>query len=112
MKSVNIELGNKIKLSRKLMNITREKLAEKINVSPRFLAEVEAGKVGVSIQTLCKISEVLGVTADYLLGLEDENQNEKYNQIVNKIKTLDNKYYGFLLKVVEELKMLDDINEN
>ena len=51
MKDVNIILGERIRLGRKANNLTREKLAELIDVSPRFLAEVESGKVGVSLQT-------------------------------------------------------------
>lgn len=106
MKEINVELGNKIKIARKLANVTREKLAESINVSPRFLADVEAGKVGVSIQTLYKISLNLGVTSDYLLGLTDDDQSDEQNKLINKIKNLDGKYYGVLLRMIEELEKL------
>lgn len=52
MKDINVTLGERIKLARSANKITREKLAELIDVSPRFLAEVESGKVGVALQTL------------------------------------------------------------
>ena len=74
MKDVNVTLGERVKLARNSNKITREKLAEMIDVSPRFLAEVEAGKVGVSLQTLKNLSLALSTTTDYLLGLENENK--------------------------------------
>ncbi len=59
MKDINLILGERVKLGRKANNLTREKLAELVDVSPRFLAEVEAGKTGVSLQTLKNISLAL-----------------------------------------------------
>lgn len=112
MNLVNIELGNNIKLRRKIKNTTREKLAEKINVSPRFLAEVEAGKVGVSIQTLVRISEALGVSTDYLLGLTADVENNEYNLLVSNLKKLNSEYYPMLSKIIEELEKLQTKNSS
>lgn len=42
---INRELGEKIRTVRKARGYTREALAERIDVSSRFLAEIEAGKV-------------------------------------------------------------------
>lgn len=77
MKDVNVILGERIRLGRKANGITREKLAEMIEVSPRFLAEVEAGKVGVALQTLKNISLALSTSTDYLLGLDNESERSK-----------------------------------
>ena len=37
----------------------REKLAEKIDVTPKFCADIELGVKGISVPTLCKLSEAL-----------------------------------------------------
>ena len=103
MKDINKTLGERINLLRKNLNITREKLAEKVDVSPRFLADVESGKVGVSLLTLKNLCIALSTTADYLLGLKsDENENSAGN-IANKFSMVDARYYPLLNVILEEL---------
>jgi len=56
------------------MNLTREEFAEKANISPQFLAEIENGKKGMSVDTLYKICKNLSISADYILfGLLSNN---------------------------------------
>ncbi len=107
MKDVNVILGERIKLGRKANNLTREKLSELIDVSPRFLAEVEAGKVGVSLQTLKNISVALSASSDYLLGLDNENEFNQKEMLCNQIATVDKKYIPLLSAVVREIKNID-----
>ena len=107
MKDVNIILGERIRLGRKANNLTREKLAEQIDVSPRFLAEVESGKVGVSLQTLKNISIALSASADYLLGLDNEYQLSQLEIIYNQLIKVDNKFYPLISKIVTELENLE-----
>lgn len=106
MKDINVILGERIKLGRKANNLTQEKLAELIDVSPRFLAGVEAGKTGVSLQTLKNLCVALSTTADFLLGLTD-NKNDNYSeQFVNKLSTIDTKYYPLILTLINELNKI------
>ena len=107
MKDVNIILGERIRLGRKANNLTREKLAELIEVSPRFLAEVESGKVGVSLQTLKNISTSLSISSDYLLGLNDEDKLNQLEMINNHLTKVDEKYYPLISKIVNELKNIE-----
>lgn len=107
MKDINVTLGERIKRIRNTNKLTREKLAELIEVSPRFLAEVEAGKVGVSLQTLKNISIALSVSTDYLLGLEGENQRTQTQILQTRLESLDEKFYPLLSVILTELKNLD-----
>ncbi len=92
LKEINVILGENIKRIRNKQCITREQLAEKISVSPRFLADAESGKVGTSLSTLKKLATVLNVSSDYLLGLNDFNDKNIYlNLIENKLKNMDTK---------------------
>lgn len=104
MKDVNVTLGERVKLVRNTNKITREKLAELIDVSPRFLAEVEAGKVGVSLQTLKNISFALSTTSDYLLGLDNESKLGQLEIINSQLTTLDEKFYPLIFTLIKELK--------
>lgn len=106
MKEINVILGERIRLGRKANHMTREKLAELIEVSPRFLAEVESGKVGVSLQTLKNISTVLSVSTDYLLGLDKDEPNSQLEFLFAQITKVDEKYYPLISSVIKELKDL------
>lgn len=99
-------LGSRVNLLRKNYKITREKLAEKIDVSPRFLADVESGKVGVSMQTLKNLCISLSCTADYLLGLSDSETNNYAERVTEKLSAIDVKYYPLVLGFLNELGKL------
>ncbi len=64
-----IVLGLKIAYYRKKAGYTQEAFAEKIGKSLNFLAQVEGPSTvkGVSLETLFKISDVLGVPASKFL---------------------------------------------
>lgn len=98
---INITLGKRLKNIRMQKHITREMLAEKIDVSSRFLADVEAGKVGLSLSTLKNICNYLGVSSDYLLDLSQNiaEYSEKY-ELLNRISRIDEKYVTYLNRIV------------
>lgn len=69
----NLQIGERIRELRESQNLTREVFAEKIEISPKFLYEIEVGKKGFSAYTLCKISQALGVSCDYIMLGEEKN---------------------------------------
>lgn len=60
-------MGNRIKKRRKELDLTQEELAEKADLSPQSISTTELGKKALRADNLYKISEVLGVSTDYLL---------------------------------------------
>lgn len=106
VKDINLTLGKRVNFLRKNLKITREKLAETIDVSPRFLADVESGKVGVSMKTLKNLCLALSTSADYLLGFCDNTTDNYAQQISSKLSAIDLKYYPLILAVVNELCLL------
>lgn len=52
---------------RKQLGLTQEALAEKAEVTTQFVSYAESGKRAMRPENLLKISEALGVSADYLL---------------------------------------------
>ena len=62
------EMGKRIRDRRESLEMSREDLAELLSVSPQFIADVEYGNKGLSIKRLYLLSQVLGVTCDYILA--------------------------------------------
>jgi len=60
-------IGKRISERRIELGLSREQLADKLDITPRFLFDVEVGKKGMSFETFCKLRNVLGVSADWLL---------------------------------------------
>ena len=71
------EMGRRVRLRREFLGWSRDQLAEKIDVSGQFIADIEYGHKGMSVQTLYKLSQALNVSADYLLGRDEFSKKEE-----------------------------------
>lgn len=111
MKEINLAFGRRLYVVRKERRLTREQLAERISVSPRFLADVEYGKTGVSLQTLTSLCRALQVTADYLLGLETSEQTDERRQLQVCMDRLDEAALPYVREIVDVItRMADDMH--
>ncbi|MBP0964495.1 MAG: helix-turn-helix transcriptional regulator [Oscillospiraceae bacterium] len=76
------EIGSRIKSERKYKNLSQEKLAEMINVSPHYIYEIERGTKAMSLETLINLSSALNISTDYLLfGEKQENSKPLFVQL-------------------------------
>ena len=66
-KEINIQIGEQIKQARERAKLTQEQFAERIDVSPQYVSDLERGVVGVSIATLKRICTTLCVSSDKIL---------------------------------------------
>lgn len=64
------------------VKMTREELAEKAGISVTFYANIESGNRMMSIPTLYKLADALGVTTDSLL------YEESYDEHIKNIEAL------------------------
>ncbi|MDT2905182.1 helix-turn-helix transcriptional regulator [Lactococcus lactis] len=64
--------GNKLKTLRKSKELTQSELARQLNLSKGTVSSYEQGKMYPSVEVLIKMCQILGVSSDYLLGMEDE----------------------------------------
>ena len=87
---LNKRIGKRVRTQREYLGITREGLCDYVNISPQFLSEIERGVKGVSAETLYKLCEGLGVSADYLL-MGKQNPAD-VSAIVATLSTIDKKY--------------------
>ncbi|MBQ8380353.1 MAG: helix-turn-helix transcriptional regulator [Clostridia bacterium] len=60
-------LGKRIRAAREKKYLTREQLAEAVELAPYYLGEIERDVKTPSLPVFVKLCEALGVSADYLL---------------------------------------------
>lgn len=95
----------RIRKAREDLGYTREKFAEKLDVSVSYLAELERGRTGISVKMLVKVCNVLGLSADYVLFGNDRQED---SQRLDAIHRIDEKYLPLLDNVITELLALSD----
>ncbi|MDR2869871.1 MAG: helix-turn-helix domain-containing protein [Deferribacteraceae bacterium] len=106
-------IGKRLRDRRDSMSLTREEFAEMIDVSPQFLAEIENGKKGMSVETLCKICENIHVSADYLL-FGQQATGEKTTLAIETLQKIPSQYSAMvddllitLLRMVKKAESAD-----
>lgn len=91
-------IGDRIRIEREKFDISREKFAELLNLSPFFVGQIERGERKMSISTLINVSECLHISIDYLIFGEVHNVQEH-----NSLQSLINKCSAKEAKVIEEI---------
>ena len=100
-------LGNRIRKTRMNCGFTQEKLAEMVDISTNFMSLIENGR-NMSVETLVKIADALGVTVDYLLSDTMEVQSDKImTQIAQNLSTLSDDEKLFFLNVIKQYKNIE-----
>ncbi len=81
----NLDLiGRKVKEIRKKRKISQEKLAEMVSMNHRSIIRIENAQTIPTLETLNKISEVLGVKLIDLLETEAFESKEKIIESINE----------------------------
>lgn len=62
-----INIGQRIRIEREKLGITRERFAEIVNLSPFYIGQIERGERSMSLDTLAKISKALKISLDYII---------------------------------------------
>lgn len=99
MKKIYYDAGIRIRDLRERKHFTREQLAEKANISTKFLYEIEVGNRGFSADTLCKLAEALNTNTDYILYGKDHNTMD--NEVMNVIGRFERDQIKSLIEMIE-----------
>ncbi len=90
-----ISFGERLVEARKRKNLSQKKLAELLEVTPTSLNYWEKGKREPTVAMIKRISGILNVSADYLIGI-DENRNNlisvsrsKHKEIIEFLELLE-----------------------
>ena len=98
----------RIRKAREEQGYTREKFAEKLDVSVSYMAELERGRTGISVKMLIKVCNLLGLSADYVMfGVERTGDDKR----LDAIHRIDDKYLPLLDAVTAELLELSQKEE-
>ena len=89
-----LEIGKRIKLKRKQMHLTQEKLSEIIDVSPSYISEIERGSSICSLATISNISAILNTSLDYLVfGITENNSSQTFSEVLKSIPEKNHKLF-------------------
>lgn len=102
---IDFKVGKRIKTFRLNKSLTQEKLSEILDVTPTYIAMVETGKTGMSIETLIKISIALNVTPNDILQdyIPSYCQDDMSDYIYNQISSMDERNKRLMLKISEQI---------
>lgn len=104
----NIQIGQRIRELRENQNYTREGLAEKVDVSAKFLYEIEVGKKGFSANTLYRISQALSVSCDYIMCGEDK-KHPNSEKIICVLEMLEPRQISRMQDIIKILYDMCDV---
>ena len=86
-----MEFGQRIKEQRNKMGLTQEELALRLNISHVHMNKIERGKRGCSIDILLELSEVFGVSTDYLLTgkkVDHESIRDSVENVMDELSSI------------------------
>ena len=91
-------IGDRIKLARSQTDYTQEELAEKLQLSSRYISQLERGMAFGSATTIVNICKALNISSDFLFSDIIDNEAPTFNKMVKQ---------SFL----EDYLALDDYNK-
>lgn len=105
-------------LRKKMLDMTLEEFASKINISRSNLGNIETGRICLTDRVLSDICRTFHVNENWILkGIEpifEENNNPmdtKIVQLYNSLNDKNKKYlYGYIQRLLEEQTEISDNN--
>lgn len=80
-------LGTRIREERLKLHLTQAALAEAIDISDTYMGAIERGERSLTLETLVRLVNRLGVSVDYMLSdsVSDNDSNimEQFKQIID-----------------------------
>lgn len=97
-------LGKRLWECREKLKLSREAFAGKCDISPQFLAEIEHGRKGISVETLYKICTAFSISADYLVfGKPNMNLGSPANCLLDGVSNEDMEEYMTIISMINTL---------
>ena len=85
-------IGARLAQLRKEKGITQAELAERLDISQPMASDYERGELRLHGELIIQLSEILGVSADEILGINVPKQNKttvKNRRLSNRLQAID-----------------------
>lgn len=106
----NDSVGIRIRELRELQGLTGGEFAEKVDITTKYLYEIEEGKRNFSSDVLCRMAENLGVSCDYIMFGKDSI--EKTNvEVIALLEKMDVKQMTSIQRILKVLCEISDTFE-
>ncbi len=105
MEDIKVLLGERIRELRKLLNISQQELAEKINIDQRNLSNIECG-ISFPSKTLIQISKALNVTLMELFDFEHHKLSPKDMKkfIIDYLENISQDNLKIVYRLIKSMK--------
>ncbi len=90
-------VGERIRCKRQRLGYTQEDMAERLELSVKFIADIERGTAGMSMETLLGTCEMLMMTPNSLL-LPEEEAAEEISALLARCTPQQRKYAREILE--------------
>jgi len=98
-----MNLGNHIRENRLRLNLTQERLAEKLNVTAQAVSKWESGSSFPDIALLPEMSAVFGITIDELFETSEELHLNRIEAMVEKSTMLSRADFDYAISRLENM---------
>ena len=113
MKSVNAEIGNRIRLYRQRSKLSQERLALNAGITVSFLGDIERGVKKPSIESLEKLLGALDVTFieffDYELEIKPYRDHSALEKLNLLLRNRENDEVEMVFDVVKRMLEYNDM---
>lgn len=98
-------LGLRLKKLRKLRKISQEQLAEKADISSKYVSRIELGQHFPSLDVLVNFAKILNVDLEEFFSFSDEAKSEKVlRKKINKLLgSVDKSKLSSIIRILNEL---------
>ena len=97
------EMGNLIRVLRKSRGWSQEYLAEKVNVSPSFVSDVETGKSGMDTYLFFQLCTVLDTNPNRLLHFDVDLKDDELRHHYVEVSRLDDAKRDIVISTIKSM---------
>lgn len=100
------EVGNRIREIRKKKRLSQSQLSELLDISPSHMSDIENGKTNIGLDIFMDLTEILQVSADWLLQTDIPPVNSILNNEASDILAdCSASERQAILKIMKEIKV-------
>ena len=107
-KTINVEIGQRVKKYREAAGITQEVFSELIDLGEKHISAIACGSVGLSLSSLKQICTVLSIPADALLfepsdEAEQEERKADIQFLASRLSRLPPNKYRIVKNILNQI---------